>query len=514
MREALRDGLRFRGASVVLLTLVCASAFIGRSVNTSDGAEVISEGLGVLIRGEAAYGRMPSGEAATAGVSPAHSMYGLFPTLLALPVLAPAWLLRARLGARGLDAAAALLWTAGVMLCGWAFGRLVRALEPSTSGLWAPAFVAGTFLWPYAADSFIEPFAAAALAAGAAVLIRDGTPAGVKAAALWSCACLLKPILWLTVPLFVLAAALGSRRQAAPVLRIVACFGGAVALQLVANALRGNAWDVGYGSFALRFSTPLSTGLAGLLVSPGKGLVFYAPVVLLAAFGWRRLASPARLLLFAVPAAHVLVVARWSWWEGGAAWGPRLLLPVLPLICAPAVHAPRRAAAAALAVGAAVNVLGVLLAPGSWIGYAELLRPPAAGHEAPAGSGLDDPRAEPHLGPRVARRAEPRRDRAAQGVARGRRRRRGSASSGGPVRVALAPPARDEASAPVPDDPPPPRPFRGGVPRARRSREGPALGARSDAPLSRRPGRRPASRVRRGAGSRRGEPLTGVAGSA
>lgn len=377
MREALRDGLRSRSAALALLTLVCMSAFVARSVSTSDGAEVISEGLGVLIRGEAAYGRMPSGEAATAGVSPAHSMYGLFPTLLALPVLAPAWLLRALLGARGLDAAVALLWTAGAMLCGWAFGRLVRALEPSSSRLWAPAFVAGTFLWPYAADSFMEPFAAAALAAGAAVLIRDGTPAGVKAAALWSCACLLKPILWLTVPLFVLAAALGSRRQAAPVLRIVACFGSAVALQLAANALRGNAWDVGYGAFALRFSTPLSTGLTGLLVSPGKGLVFYAPVVLLAAFGWRRVAPRARLLLFAVPAAHVLVVARWSWWEGGAAWGPRLLLPVLPLICASAVHAPRRAAAAALAAGTAVNVLGVLHSPGSWIGYAEFLRPPA-----------------------------------------------------------------------------------------------------------------------------------------
>jgi hypothetical protein len=377
LREALRDGLRSRGASLALLALVCASAFIGRSVNTSDGAEVISEGLGVLVRGEAAYGRMPSAEAATAGLSVAHSMYGIFPTLLALLVLAPAWLLRTLLGARGLDAAAALLWMAGAMLCGWAFGRLVRAVQPSASRLWAPAFVAGTFLWPYAADSFMEPFAAAALAAGAAVLIRDGTPAGVKAAALWSCACLLKPILWLTVPLFVLAAALGSRRQAAPVLRIVACFGGAVALQLAANAVRGNAWDVGYGSFALRFSTPLSTGLVGLLVLPGKGLVFYAPVVLLAAFGWRRLALPARLLLFAVPAAHVLVVARWSWWEGGAAWGPRLLLPVLPLICAPAVHAPRRAAVAALAVGAAVNVLGVLLAPGSWIGYVELLHPPA-----------------------------------------------------------------------------------------------------------------------------------------
>lgn len=346
---------------------------------------MISEGLGVLIRREAAYGRLPSEEAATAGVSPAHSIYGLFPTLLSLPVLAPAWLLRTLLGARGLDAAAALLWTAGVMLCGWAFGCLVRALEPSASRLWAPAFVAGTFLWPYAADSFVEPFAAAALAAGAAVLIRGGTPEGAKAAALWSCACLLKPILWLTVPLFVLAAALGSRRQAAPVLRVVACFGGAFALQLATNALRGNAWDIGYGSFALRFSTPRSTGLAGLLVSPGKGLVFYAPVVLLAAFGWRRLAPTARFLLFAVPAMHVLVVVRWSWWEGGAAWGPRLLLPVLPLICAPAVHVPRRAAAAALAAGAAVNVLGVLHSPGSWDGYAERLRPPASASWPTAG---------------------------------------------------------------------------------------------------------------------------------
>ncbi len=376
MKEALRDGLRSRGAALALLMLVCMCAFVARSVNTSDGAEVISEALGVLIRGEAAYGRMPSGEAATAGLSATHSMYGIFPTCLALVVLAPAWLLRALLGARGLDAAAALLWTMGAILCGWAFGRLVRALEPSASRLWAPAFVAGTFLWPYAADSFMEPFAGAALAVGAAVLIRGGTRAGVRAAALWSCACLLKPVLWLTVPLFVLAAALGPRRQAAPVLRIVSCFGAAIVLQLAANALRGSVWDVGYGGLALRFSTPLATGLVGLLVSPGKGLVFYAPVVVLAAFGWRRLALPARLLLFAIPTAHILVVARWSWWEGGTAWGPRLLLPVLPLVCAPAVHAPRRAVAAAFAVGVAVNVLGVLHAPGAWIGYAELLRPP------------------------------------------------------------------------------------------------------------------------------------------
>jgi len=320
---------------------------------------------------------MPSEAAAAAGISPFHSMYGLFPTLLSLAVLAPAWVLRSLLGARGLDAAAALLWTAGAMLCGSAFGRLVRVLEPSASRLWAPAFVAGTFLWPYAADSFMEPFAAAALAAGAAMLVRDGAPAGVKAAALWGCACLLKPILWLTVPLFVLAAALGSRRQAAPVLKIVACFGGAVALQLAANTLRGNAWDIGYGGFAMRFSTPLWRGLGGLLLSPGKGLFFYAPIVLLAAFGWRRASLPARLLLFGVPAAHVLAVARWSWWEGGAAWGPRLLLPVLPLICASAVQAPRRAVFAAIVAGAAVNVLGVLHAPGSWDGYVERLRPPA-----------------------------------------------------------------------------------------------------------------------------------------
>ena len=364
-------------AAAAALLLVLGLSFVGRSVISSDGAEVVSETLGVLVHGEASFGRTPSVEAAAVGVPATHSMYGLAPSLVALPLLAAAWPFRLALGPRGLDAVVALTWAAGACLCALAFGSLVRALDPSASPLWAPAFLAGTFLWPYAADSFMEPFAGAALAAGAAVLVSRGPSRAWAAALLWGAACLLKPILWLTAPVFVLAAALEAGRRVAPLLRMLCALAAVVALQLAANAVRGVGWKAGYGDLALRFTTPLFDGLYGLLLSPGKGVLLYAPVLVAAAFGAARIARPARTLLLGAPFLHLLVIARWAWWEGGSAWGPRLLLPVLPLACAAAVLAPRRVAVGLLLLGALLNAPGILVSAGSWIQYSEALMPPS-----------------------------------------------------------------------------------------------------------------------------------------
>ena len=373
------------GLAVVLTGVLVSAAFIGRAVISSDGAEVLSEALGILVAGEASFGRLPSAEAAAAGVPATHSMYGLAPSLVALPLLAAAWPFRGGLGPACLDAVAALTWAAGAALCAWGFALLVRALDSSASWLWAPAFLAGTFLWPYAADSFMEPLAGAALAAGGAILLAKGPSHAGRAALLWAAACLLKPVLWLTAPVLVLAAALQAGRRAAPVLRILGALAAVLALQLAANAARGSGWRAGYGEFALRFSNPLAAGLYGLVLSPGKGVLLYAPVLVAAAFGVRRLGLAAKTLLLGAPLVHILVVARWSWWEGGSAWGARLLLPVLPLACAAAVLAPRRLAVGALAAGAVLNLPGVLVSAGSWIGYAESLRPPAGAVWAAAG---------------------------------------------------------------------------------------------------------------------------------
>jgi hypothetical protein len=122
----------------------------------------------------------------------------------------------------------------------------------------------------------------------------------------------------------------------------------------------GSPWQTGYGGEASRFETPLLEGLAGLLVSPVKGLLWYSPVVILAAVGfariWRR-DRGAALAIGAMSAAHLLITSKFYQWYGGGAWGPRLLVPMLPVWMAVAALAlarlrarslPRRAGVVAL----------------------------------------------------------------------------------------------------------------------------------------------------------------------
>jgi len=111
----------------------------------------------------------------------------------------------------------------------------------------------------------------------------------------------------------------------------------ACAAQLIENRLeRGHLFDGGYGTESFRFHP---AGIAGLLVSPGKGAAFFLPqvVLLVLAPSWR--AWPERLrawagprILGAVLLSAGLVVLYGSWWSwgGGRYFGPRfLLLPSL-----------------------------------------------------------------------------------------------------------------------------------------------------------------------------------------
>jgi hypothetical protein len=90
------------------------------------------------------------------------------------------------------------------------------------------------------------------------------------------------------------------------------------------------------------FSTPLLEGLGGLLLSPGKSVLLYAPALLLAPIGlWFMLRGGGRagrmtvVLILAESAIGFVVNATWWAWTGNFAWGPRLILPVLPLLIWP-----------------------------------------------------------------------------------------------------------------------------------------------------------------------------------
>jgi 4-amino-4-deoxy-L-arabinose transferase-like glycosyltransferase len=148
----------------------------------------------------------------------------------------------------------------------------------------------------------------------------------------------------LIVPPLLLYAVSGGRLTAGRLMAILSPLALALAgLGLYDQARFGSPLETGYSGgdvFAVRDTHPvrslssLAEGLYGLLLSPGKGLLFYAPPVLLAPFGavalWARRRAEAVTLLAVIAVyalAHANLLIRWL---GGWSWGPRFLMPVLP----------------------------------------------------------------------------------------------------------------------------------------------------------------------------------------
>jgi len=137
----------------------------------------------------------------------------------------------------------------------------------------------------------------------------------------------------------------------------------------------------GYGAqaSASAFSTPVLVGLYGLLLSSGKGVFWFAPAVALAFAGWAEMTRPRahsnepRHGLGARNAARA-GVATWSvgllqyatfqHWAGDGSWGPRYLVPLLPLAFLAVAFAlegasrVRRRVAWALALAGLLGTLG------------------------------------------------------------------------------------------------------------------------------------------------------------
>jgi len=100
----------------------------------------------------------------------------------------------------------------------------------------------------------------------------------------------------------------------------------------------GKFLDTGYGAEVECWRTPLFEGFYGLLVSSGRGLLWYTPLVFVSAVCIRaffkrhpREAVYGILSLLAL----LLLYARWYVWEGGWCWGPRFLLPIIPILMLP-----------------------------------------------------------------------------------------------------------------------------------------------------------------------------------
>jgi len=254
--------------------------------------------------------------------------------------------------------------------------RRLGATVRAGAGL-AFVYALATMVWPHAKTSFGEPLVVTLVLASLywALRARDGDRLrNVAISGVWAAVALFsRPSAGLFAPLICayLVCRLSNRKTwFRDSLGVVLSFGAGSLVPLI-GFLVSNWWrfgsptDMGYPP--LKFDYPIFEGLYGLFLSPGKGLVFYAPIAIVgmaaALFCPRRYRLEVALLM-AMGVVNALFFARYHQWHGDHSWGPRYMfmsLPFLTLAVAPVLArvAWRRAAAGAAIVGIVPTFLGV-----------------------------------------------------------------------------------------------------------------------------------------------------------
>lgn len=319
-----------------------------------------------------------------------YSKKGLGVSLVALP----GWLLGR--GWEGMGAARGAL-LAGPILGALAAGALVWAALALGYGT-GTAFVAGMALafattqWPYARTLFSEAPAATglALAMAGAVAGRAEKRRGawILCGAGLALLTLVKSSNAVLAPWFFLywlaAEWPGAEERWRRLLRSGVALGAPFLAAVLATILYNYSRFGTLLGFPLEpfetFSTPLLTGLTGLLLSPGKGLMWYVPLAWLGVAGAVvALLRPQKghlrradvLLGLGSLMTPLLLYALWYDWPGGRSWGPRMvtwLVPALVLLALPLIEnlftgrrTVRMGVAAVLALSLLVQVPGVLV---------------------------------------------------------------------------------------------------------------------------------------------------------
>lgn len=366
--------------SVFLLFASLYTLSLGRGFYASDGEVMFQTAAALVTRGTLALPPDPGLPQIVAGQGGrSYSKYDPGLPLLAAPFfMAGDRLAQINHAHRTQVAATAVLLLpalagAGTAAALYALARSLFGARPALAVTLAAGLA--TPLWPYSRMLFAESVLACALTTSVLLVLRAPRQGErILAGAVFGAGVLTRASLAIyALPLAWLLARAGGPRDARGVAgRWIAFGSGALPFAaglLAHNALRfGDALRFGYAGES--FGAPLA-GVAGLLLSPGKSALLYAPPLILAALLgrrlWRRWPELAQFLALAWATALVFFGAWWAW-HGGWSWGPRLLVPLLPLSCLPLGLLPagriwRAALIGLIALGAAINALGVLTDP-------------------------------------------------------------------------------------------------------------------------------------------------------
>ncbi len=259
--------------------------------------------------------------------------------------------------------------------------RLCRSMDcgPAAALPVTVAYSLGTLAWVYAGVDGTEPLQALCLALALLLLVKYRSEGNAR----WLpgsgfalvFAIVTKPANAVLIPAFgmyvILICRAGRRslRAAAPLLLRFA-YPVALCLLFLAwlNWIRfGSIWETGYEPQA--FTNRLWAGVYGLVFSFNKGIVSYTPLVLLVPVGLALMARQrAEAALIALASlSYVCLFAKFYNWGAGWGWGPRYLVPILPLLMSPVARAAaagrlwRYLGVGLFAAGFLVNGVGVLV---------------------------------------------------------------------------------------------------------------------------------------------------------
>jgi hypothetical protein len=162
-------------------------------------------------------------------------------------------------------------------------------------------------------------------------------------AAFFGLSVIASPISGLFIPAYIICSLIYLRRNK----KLMICFLVTLAMLLILTAMLnyvrfGSFSEFGYGSQYGAFTLNREwQGLLGLLLSPGKGVIFYFPAIVLLPlaikFSFRHESCLSFLTTYVFVAlwlyfGTLLVNGESRSWSGAIAWGPRYLVPVLPLV--------------------------------------------------------------------------------------------------------------------------------------------------------------------------------------
>lgn len=93
-----------------------------------------------------------------------------------------------------------------------------------------------------------------------------------------------------------------------------------------------------YAPNRLGHNTAFWEALAGNVISPGRGLFIFSPVLLFSVLGVillfkNRAATPLDCYLMVIVVLHWLIISTFPHWWGGKSFGPRFLSDMLPFLC-------------------------------------------------------------------------------------------------------------------------------------------------------------------------------------